>query len=120
MTASINPDTGTYARAVLGYDDAHREALISAIIAAIAKTSLCSDANVQAIRTGEVTDALVFALVCFIALSPQMSTPAGVRRMADNVRKIIIRDVPKTRNDPDIRKMLEQTFSGFHSQEGNA
>src|SRR5262249_33611212 len=60
----------TYARAAAGYDDAHKDRLISKITAAIFNTSLLSDCNAAALRTGETADALATLLAFTLAMSP--------------------------------------------------
>jgi hypothetical protein len=48
----------TYERATREYDETFQRELISEIITAIAKASICTDTNVMALRTGETIEAV--------------------------------------------------------------
>jgi len=87
----------TYERAVAGYDDEFERRLLEAITRAIFETSLCSDAKVMALRTGETCEALVSCLLSFAAMSPQFDTPSELRKFTEIIAKRIRRDVAKAR-----------------------
>ena len=77
IDASTNPRLANrpgrtdYATAARGYDDDFRDTLIAAITTTIAEASICTDANVMALRIGEQTDALVICLISTMAMSPR-------------------------------------------------
>lgn len=58
------------ARAEAGYDEDHEQALLDAIIDAIAEASLISEPAVLCLRTGEIATALTRALTLILAISP--------------------------------------------------
>jgi hypothetical protein len=93
---TVSPRT-TYARATASYDDDFRRRLIEEIITAIAKASLVTDANVMAIRTGEMIEALTSCLIATAALTPHFDTPRHLREFAAELAKRIRREVAKAR-----------------------
>jgi hypothetical protein len=90
----------SFARAAAGYDDEFRKRLADALFTAIAETSLVTDANVMAIRTGETRDALVDCLITVMAMSPHYDVPSHLREFAEHLAKKIRRDVTRLRADP--------------------
>jgi hypothetical protein len=93
---TVSPRT-TYARATASYDDDFRRRLIEEIITAIAKASLVTDANVMAIRTGEMIEALTSCLIATASLTPHFGTPSHLCEFAEDTAKRIRRDVAKAR-----------------------
>ena len=90
----------TYARATREYDEEFKRALISEIIAAIARVSICGDdtkPKIMAIRTGETVEALLSCLISFAAMSPYFDTPSHLREFAENAAKRIRRDIARAR-----------------------
>ena len=95
---SVNDDArrATYARASLKYDEEHEKALLQAITEAIFETSIVSDCNVCAIRTGEATEALltIFSGKAVLAMSPSASrSPTAIRKTIDELGKRLRRKV---------------------------
>ena len=80
----------TWARATCEYDEDFKRDLIAEIVNAITKASLCTDANVMAIRIGETLEA-------FAAMSPHFDVPSHLREFAETLSKRIRRDVAKAR-----------------------
>ena len=91
---TVSPRT-TYARATALYDDDFRRRLIEEIITAIAKASLVTDANVMAIRTGEMIEALTSCLIATASLIPHFGTPSHLREFAGELAKRVRREVAK-------------------------
>ena len=90
----------SFERATREYDEEFKRALISEIIAAITRTSICSDdtkPKIMAIRTGETCEALLSCLINFAAMSPHFDVPSHLREFAENTAKRIRRDVAKAR-----------------------
>src|SRR5262245_16542662 len=117
--ALTEPRSGTYERAVAGYDEEHRDRLAAAIINAIAQASLLNDAKVMALRTGEMTDAVLSVPAWVIAMRCDLQSPAKVREAAEQVRKTLIRDVPQFRGDSEFRK-FKGGLSNVQPGAGNA
>jgi hypothetical protein len=90
----------SYARAAAGYDADFRKRLADAICTAIAETSLCTDAKVLCLRTGETRDALVDCLITVMALSPHYDVPSHLREFAEQLARKIRREVARQRADP--------------------
>jgi hypothetical protein len=110
-----------FERALAGYDPDHTTTLANAICKAIAEASLIpGEPPILALRTGEAADALMLALVQVMAMSPTTQSPTKLREFAENIRKRIIRDVPRAQSDPDVVNFVTKNFSGFHSHEGHA
>jgi hypothetical protein len=103
---AVQPSSGTYRRAVAGYDDEHRENLVAAIVTALAKESVLADAKIMALRTGELTDALLSVLIGILAMSPETNTPTKLRQFAEAIRKRVIRGVPQAREDAQFRALM--------------
>ena len=106
----------TNARAAAGYDDVFRKRLADAIITTIAETSLCTDAAIMCIRTGETRDALVDVSITIMSLTPFYDTPSHLRKFALGLAKKIRRDVAKHRARPCPEA---ERFFGFR-KEGRA
>jgi hypothetical protein len=87
----------TWARATCEYDEDFKRDLIAEIVNAITKASLCTDANVMAIRTGETLEALTSCMIAFAAMSPHFDVPSHLREFAENTAKRIRREVAKAR-----------------------
>jgi hypothetical protein len=90
----------TYERAVAGYDDAFRKRLADAILTAIAKASVLSDANVMCLRTAESRDALVDVLISILGLTPHYDTPSHLREFVEHLAKKVRREVARLRAEP--------------------
>ena len=112
--ASQAQDRATLERACREYDLAHRTRLTSEIIKTIVRESRVTDANVVAIRTSELTDALADVLVTVLAMVPDMDVPSHLRQATENLCKRVRRDVAKARAEGD--------FDVFHGarREGHA
>jgi hypothetical protein len=91
MIMTTHPDEAgrtTYAKATLEYDPQHEKALLKAITEAIFLTSMVSDVNVAAIRTGECAEALLTVLAGVLAMSPSATrSPAAIRKTVDDLGK---------------------------------
>ena len=106
-------DRSTYAKAVAGYDSAHERALLEAITKAIFDTSLCSDANVCAIRTGELCNALLTALASAMAMSPAVTrSPTQTRKTVDELHRRLRRRIVAAEADPEVQDFLRRMFRG--------
>jgi hypothetical protein len=101
----------SFARAAAGYDDEFRRRLADAITTAIAETSLVTDANVMAIRTGETRDALIDCLITVMSMSPHYDVPSHLREFAEYLAKKIRRDVARYRADPRPRPNASLAFA---------
>jgi hypothetical protein len=110
----------TYARATAGYDEDHERALVDAITTAIFKTSMVSDANVCAIRTGELSSALLTVLAGVTVMSPSATrSPTAVRRTLDQLGKRLRRRLAAAETDPAMQDFLRRIFHG-NDVEGSA
>ena len=87
----------SYARATAGFDPEFRRTLAAEILAAVAKASIVSDANVMAIRTTETLDALADVLITVLAMVPRMDVPSELRKTAEALAKRVQRDVARAR-----------------------
>jgi hypothetical protein len=87
----------TYSRAVAGYDSQFEQALADAIIAAIAQTSMLTDAPAVALRVGETLHALTFVLEMIAACSPQMDDCDRLHSFAKATARRIERNVARLR-----------------------
>jgi hypothetical protein len=100
----------TYTRAKAGYDDAHELELARAIMAAIAKTSMVTDANAMVLRTGEMINALLRVLAVTLALSPYARSPTALRTATDELAKRLRRLAREALEDPDFRDSTKTFF----------
>ena len=111
MTAEF-PRT-TYERAVAGYDPAFERQLLEAITRAIFETSLCADANVMALRTGETANALLTALAVIIGLSPSATrSPTALRKTIDEFGKRLRRRVAEAESNSSVQDFARRSFRG--------
>ena len=118
----VNDDTrrASYARAALEYDEEHERALLQAITQAIFETSIVSDCNVCAIRTGEAAEALLTVLASVLAMSPSASrSPTAIRKTIDELGKRLRRKVSAAEQCAELQELLRRTFRGGGT-EGNA
>jgi hypothetical protein len=102
----------TYANAAAGFDPDFRDALVPVITEAIAKASICSDANIMAIRTGETIEALIVCLISFAAMSPHFDTPSHLREFSDDLSKRIRRHVAAHRASGAANGIMGTTVGG--------
>jgi hypothetical protein len=110
----------TYARATLKYDSEHERALLKAITQAIFEESKLRDCNAVAIRTGEVTQALMTALAGIVAMSPSVTrSPTAIRKTIDDFGKSLRRKVSAAEQCPDLKDFLRRSFWNTGG-EGNA
>src|SRR5262245_60874275 len=101
----------SYARALAGYDDEHERALVEAITRSIFEASICSDARVAAIRTGQATSALVTVLAAVLAMSPAVTrSPTALRRSLDELHKRLRRRIAQVEGDHDLQDFLRRAF----------
>jgi hypothetical protein len=108
-------DTGrtSYERAIRGFDPEFERAVVDAVTAAIAQVSRCTDADVLALRIGEVTAALVTVLASTIALSPAVTrSPTQLRKFLDETTKRLRRKAMQAAADPDPKQFRERAFNG--------
>jgi hypothetical protein len=111
-------DRTTYARAIAGYDEAHERELVEAITAAIAEASKITDANVIALRTGEISSALLTCLAGILAVSPSVTrSPTAMRKLIDELGKRLRLRVNRGQQDADAFR--RRCFNG-NDVEGNA
>ena len=113
--------TTTYARARAGFDDAHVDELRTAIMTAIATTSKVSDAEVIAIRTAELTTALLDVLTMALYLPPEsVRSPTAIRKLVDVFGKRLRRRIAAAERDRELQDfLLHRCFRGGE-REGNA
>ena len=103
----------SYQRAVAGFDEAHERELLEAITAAVIETSKIADANVIAIRTGELSSALLTMLAGTLAMSPSATrSPTAIRRTVDQLSKRLHRRLAAAERDPAFRDFLHRCFHG--------
>jgi hypothetical protein len=108
-------DTGrtTYERATRGYDPEFERAVADAVTEAIAQVSLCTDANVLALRIGEIVAALVTVLAGIIALSPAVTgSPTQLRKFLDETTKRLRRKAMQAAASSDTTRFKTRCFSG--------
>jgi hypothetical protein len=111
----------TYARAVLGYDEAHETELMKAITEVIVTTSMVSDANVAAIRTGECTEALLTILASILAMSPSVTrSPTAIRNTIDEIGKRLRRKIAAAEASEDLQDFLRRGCFRSSDTEGSA
>src|SRR5262245_35760810 len=78
----------SYKRAVEGFDEEFRWALVDEIMATIVRTSRVTDVDTCVLRTGETAAALVDALAMILTLSPAaLRSPTALRRLCDGLHK---------------------------------
>jgi hypothetical protein len=91
----------------------HERTLVDAITKAIFETSMVTDANVMALRTGETASALMTCLACVLAMSPAAArSPTALRRTVDELGKRLRRRVAYAEADEDLRDFLRRVFNG--------
>jgi hypothetical protein len=102
-----------YARATQGYDCEHERELLAAITNAIIASSMISDANVCALRTAEITSALLTALASVLALSPTITrSPSQIRKTLDELRRRLCRRHAEAERSDDLREFVSRCFTG--------
>jgi hypothetical protein len=87
----------TYDRAVAGFDEEFKDALVAEITSVIARASIVTDQRTMAIRTGETAEALIITLISMLALTPSMDSPTALRKFADELAKRVRRSVARAR-----------------------
>jgi hypothetical protein len=85
----------TLETALRGYDPAFERTLVDKIIETIALTSITTDQNVLALRTGETIAALATVMSFALALRPDMAVPNKLREMVEALARRIKRDAAK-------------------------
>jgi hypothetical protein len=105
----MSPAGTTYDRATAGYDEAFEQRLVEEITLAIGRASICSDANIVALRTGETASALLTVLAATLALSPAaVRSPTALRRTTGELGKRLQRRVAAAVSSPDTRDFLHR------------
>jgi hypothetical protein len=103
----------SYERATAGWDDAHERALCNAIMEAVARASMVTDANIAVLRTGELVSALTTVLATAIALSPSATrSPTAIRKTVDELGKRLRRRLADAEADPVLQDFIRRTFRG--------
>lgn len=98
------------------YDPQFEAALVDEIGIAIAKASLCTDANVLALRTGETITALTTMLASIVAMTPAATqSPTALRKLVDEIAKRLRTQAAHAAHDPEVRAFRERVF--HHGQE---
>jgi hypothetical protein len=93
----------TYQRAAAGYDEAFERELVDAVMEAIARASMVTDANAIVMRTGETASALVTVLAATLALSPQACrSPSAIRKLTDEIRRRLLRRINHGQAEADV------------------
>jgi hypothetical protein len=110
----------SFERATAGYDETFEQQLADAITAAIAETSMVTDAIAMVIRTGETIGALVTTLAAVLAMSPAATRPpTQMRKTLDELGKRLRRRLASAEADPATAEFLRRTFnttdSGGHA-----
>jgi hypothetical protein len=101
------PDPGrrtTFERACAGHDPDFERALVAAVTEAIALTSITTDQNVIAIRTGETLGALATVMSATLAMVSDADVPSRLREMVEQLARRIRRDAAKARASGDFDK----------------
>ena len=105
----------TYERAVREYDETFKRALITEIVNAIAKASICTDdtaPRIIALRVGETLEALISCMISFAAMSPHFDTPSHLHEFAETTAKRICREVARARAEGFGEKFIFGTRRG--------
>jgi hypothetical protein len=102
----------SYARAVAGCDAAHAAALLDAIATAIFDASRLADADCVALRTSEITDALIRSLCLVLALRPEARVPSQLRHLVDDIARRVRTGVKECRDDEEFRQVISRFFDG--------
>src|SRR5262249_10244788 len=111
----------TYARAAAGYDDAHKDRLISKITAAIFNTSLLSARNAPAPRPAQPPDALATPLAFTLAMSPDATrSPTAIRQTVNRFSKYIHRKIAAAKNDPEFQQWTSRLLHPITPDAGKA
>jgi hypothetical protein len=98
-------------RAQVGYDPEHEEALVDAIIEAIADSLLIAEPPVLCLRTGENARALMRVVALTLALSPSSArSPSAIRELTDDLRRRLIKGAAATAGDPTVNDFLARAF----------
>jgi hypothetical protein len=103
----------TYERATRGYDPDFERAVADAVTEVIAQVSRCTDANVMALRVGEIVAALVTVLAGAIALSPAVTrSPTQLRKFLDETTKRLRRQTLQAAVNPATQRFKARCFNG--------
>jgi hypothetical protein len=112
------PHSTTFAEAVAGYDREHEIALMKVIITAVFEASILEDESICALRTGEITNALVTTLASVLAMSPSATrSPAAIRKTLDSLEKQLRRKVANAEQDEFLQELHRRRF---RNPEGSA
>jgi hypothetical protein len=109
-----------FEKAQFGYDRAHEQALVDAIVRAIIEKSYIGEPPpVLCIRTGELASALTTVLAMALALSPAaVRSPATIRKLTDRLRQRLIKSSAAMASDPATRDFLARAFRNDDSERG--
>ena len=107
--------SGDLRKALEGFDDAHEQRLLDAIVSAIVDASMLDDGAgkpVLALRLGETAQALTTALALVLALSPPAAhNDAAIKQTSQSFRRKLRARVHHARRDPDLHEFLRQSFN---------
>jgi hypothetical protein len=108
-----------YERATAGYDEAHEQALVDAIIETIAKASLISEPPVLCLRTGEIASALTRTLALILAISPSaVRSPHAIRKMSEEMRRRLTKDAANAARNPEVNDFVARAFRNDDRERG--
>jgi hypothetical protein len=108
-----------YERAQMGYDDAHEQALLDAIVEAIGQASLISEPPVLCLRTGEIAIALTRVLALILAISPSAArSPTAIRKLTEEFRRRLIKGAANAARDPDLNDFVARAFRNDDRERG--
>jgi len=87
---------------------------VEAAIKAIVRASVLGDCNVAALRTSEITAALLDVLGMTLCFSPSATrSPTAIRRTLDELGKHLRRRIAKAEADPGVQDFLRRVFRGL-------
>lgn len=103
----------SYEQASSEYDPAFERALVAEITLAIGRASICTDANVMCLRTGEMTSALLTALALTLALSPEsVRSPSAIRKLTTELGKRLRQRIAAARASTELHDFARHCFHG--------
>jgi hypothetical protein len=103
----------SYAQAIREYDPTFERTLVEEITLAIGRASICSDADVLALRTGETASALLTVFAATLALSPEAArSPTAIRKTVDELAKRLRLRVAKAQASAEVQDFARRCFHG--------
>jgi hypothetical protein len=108
-----------FERAQMGYDEAHEQALLDAIIEVIADTSFIGEPPVLCLRTGEIAIALTRALALILAISPSAArSPDAIGKLTEEMRRRLVKGAAIAARDPALNDFVARAFRDDDRERG--